>query len=98
MRNSNEEYNGWTNYETWLVNLWMGQSDYWNDMVADVVKGSDSDTPVLDIADYLEQSHDNEYLDLVGNSGVFSDLIGAALSRVNWKEIAEHYFEELQNV
>lgn len=28
-----QEYNGWTNYETWVVNLWMdneqGSHDYW---------------------------------------------------------------------
>jgi len=30
-----ERHNGWTNYETWVVNLWMdnerGQQDYWAD-------------------------------------------------------------------
>jgi hypothetical protein len=28
-----DEYSGWHNYETWVVNLWMnnerGQQDYW---------------------------------------------------------------------
>lgn len=37
-----EEYNGWTNWETWNTNLWMdegvgGGSDYWAERAADIV-------------------------------------------------------------
>ena len=29
-----EKYNGWTNYETWLVNLWLGNGgsgEHWRE-------------------------------------------------------------------
>ena len=27
--NTNETYNGWKNYETWNVALWMGNDEFW---------------------------------------------------------------------
>ena len=37
-----KEYNGWTNYETWLVNLWMdndpGSQQYWTEVAQDSIE------------------------------------------------------------
>jgi len=37
---NDKNYNGWTNYETWVVNLWMdneeGTHDYWREVAEDV--------------------------------------------------------------
>ena len=82
-----EKYNGWTNYETWVVNLWIGESqDFWDD----ITSSSDS---VADIANMLKDYHmeDNP---LVDNANVYTDLLGGALSSVNWREIAQHFIDD----
>jgi hypothetical protein len=74
-------YNGWTNRETWLVNLWVG--DNLSEMKQD---GVDVD------ARYAEQ-YVVDLLD-VGNNTVEDrfmwDLVSCALSKVNWHELVSH--------
>ena len=42
-----DTYNGWTNRETWLVNLWLGDDPYWADrfqeFAGDAVEASRDD-------------------------------------------------------
>lgn len=95
------EYNGWTNYETWAVNLWMsndaGSQAYYDEMACDLL--SEDDDPedegdrIGQLADMLKDEHEEGAEQACGESGVFSDLIGAALSEVNWYEIAEPLIE-----
>ena len=76
------EYNGWSNYETWLVNLWYG--DYFNDLAED---GEEID------ADRIE-SIVTEFLAMDGHlpeTGFAADIMNAALRNVNWEELASHY-------
>lgn len=91
-----KEYNGWTNYETWLVNLWLdndqGSQEHWTERAEELVK-DDADEAEASLASELESQHDEQSEELVGNAGVFSDLLSAALSEVNWREIASHYVD-----
>lgn len=91
-----KEYNGWTNYETWAVNLWMsneqGSSEYWAS-VADEISSPDSpeyiadaDTQKHTLADRLKDEHEEALPEL---QGFASDLLRAAFSEVDWREIAE---------
>jgi hypothetical protein len=90
-----EKYNGWTNYETWNVNLWMdndeGSQSFWESQADDVVAdhGDNSDA-VADLAKQLETLHRDEMPEV---AGCYADLLGAAISEVNWYEIAEHYID-----
>jgi len=87
-------YNGWTNYETWAVNLWMDESsNYWEELVRDIIQ----DEGLEDVRDLtykislaLKEQHED---DMPQTSGVFGDLLSASLSQVNWYEIAEHIVE-----
>lgn len=82
-----EKYNGWTNYETWVVNLWIGESqDFWDD----ITSNGDS---VADVANMLKDYHidDNPLAD---GANVYTDLLGGALSSVNWHEIAQHFIDD----
>lgn len=92
-------YNGWTNYETWLVNLWLtndsGSCDYWAEQALEAVNDALGDEDPRQEAAYslaktLEAYHD-DMLEECGapSSGVFADLLNAALGAVNWQEIAE---------
>jgi len=86
-----QEYNGWSNYQTWVTSLWMdndeGSYSYW------VEQAEDAES-VRDLADRMQSEHETAMYDLVGVTGVFSDLLGHAVEMVDWYEIAQHYFEE----
>lgn len=99
-----QKYNGWTNYETWLVNLWMdneeGSQSYYSEKAQEVYDSAQADAPftreeraTLDLADMLK----DEYAEAVPEvTGLWADMINAALSEVDWHEIAEHYIENVE--
>ncbi len=85
---THKEYNGWTNYETWLVKLWMdnneGSYGYFREMAEEYYKVDRDNAGGL--ADAIKEAHQEALPEL---SGLASDLMGAAMSEVNWHEIAE---------
>lgn len=89
-----EKYNGWKNYETWLVNLWIdndGGSEYWRER-ADEVRD------VSDLADEMQQFYTELAETEIPASGMFADLFNSALREVSWYDIAENYINELEPV
>ena len=92
-------YNGWTNYETWVVNLWMdnekGQQDYWIEEVQVALK---QDNPVMHFADRLKDEHEEAASYALAaakyETGPLADLLNGALSEVNWREIAQHWIDD----
>jgi len=107
-----KEYNGWTNYETWAVNLWasndQGSDEYYRETAQDAYDNAEEETradgtvlftreerATLTLADRLKDEHEERQSELTGVTGVFSDLLSAALSEVNWHEIAEHYISDV---
>lgn len=82
------EYNGWTNYATWRVNLEMfdGQP----------LDGISADSDLHDVAnDIRDLAH--EYIHEQG-SELALDYALAFLADVNWREIAEHMIEDYREV
>jgi len=84
-------YNGWTNYETWAVNLWIdnepGSQDYARETVLAHSAGYDRAEALKD----LVWSGD---LFPMPDSGLAADLVNSALHSVNWAEIVSHYEDE----
>lgn len=76
---SDNTYNGWTNYETWRVNLELIDPIDPRDMMAD---GMD----LADFADYFRE-YSEDVISCSGE-GLALDYARAFLSRVNWREIA----------
>lgn len=92
---SDESYNGWRNYETWAVNLWLGEAgDYASDLARECVDDADGDADDAerDFAQRLESLHDEESPADV--TGIYADLLSSAFGRVDWREIASHYIPD----
>ena len=101
-------YNGWTNYETWAVALWIdneqGSYRYWRDQVREHRKAAPTCRQVagglwtpeeaakIKLADQLK----DEIRDAapMTEPSLFSDLLGAALDEVNWFEIAGNWLSD----
>ena len=83
MKNQNE-YNGWTNYATWRINL-----ELFSDM--DVEDYFDEFPDVDELKDYAENVIFENYN---GTLGLVEDYARAFLSNVNWWEIVDHMKEE----
>lgn len=80
-------YNGWKNYETWLTNLWHGDS--LNDYYLEIFREGNLTNPVEadDVKDYIESLI---FDDVLPESGFIADLVNGAMSEVDWREIASH--------
>ena len=77
------EYNGWTNYETWLVNLEMGFTD---DLHAFAARNLDD--LIVELKEYAETAIDSD-------NTLATNFAHTLLSKVDWREIAEVVLERL---
>jgi hypothetical protein len=83
-------YNGWSNYETWNVNLWLDNDQGSYDEKRDIIRRADDKNEAAETL----KSWVNEMAPDLGAS-MFADLLGAALSEVDWYEIVEADWDEL---
>ncbi len=79
-------YNGWTNRETWMVNLWLTDEQHSYEVLQRIIKSFET---VNERAQQLENTVRDDAACRGGQSSVWSDLLGIGLGRVNWCEIVE---------
>ena len=79
------EYNGWTNYETWLVNLEMGLTDD-----SHAFEARNLDDLIVELRDYAEIAIDSD-------NTLATNFANTILSKVDWREIAEVVLERLMD-
>ncbi len=95
---SDQTYNGWTNYQTWVVNLWMtndsGSYEHLQSMARDCLTHLEDNVSdaVWELSKRLEEDHD-EFMPEV--TGVYADLLTHSLGMVNWHEIARHVIDDV---
>lgn len=100
----NEKYNGWTNYETWLTALWLSE---WHLTAADFLTDEEIEEAVQAQSEYdyyricgrlYERLKDQveEFQEMENNcTGLFSDLLNSAMSRIDWADIANSWLSDL---
>lgn len=79
-------YNGWTNRETWVVNLWLTNEECYYHQLCEIIKNFDT---VAEQAKVLE-SYVRFILDVDEIIGMNGDLLNTALGSVDWYEIVEN--------
>lgn len=83
-------YNGWTNYETWVVGLWIGnEEETWNYYVEMARASSD----VCELARKIRDDISDGLPDL---DGMYEDLMGKALGNVDWQVIARNFMATVE--
>ena len=101
------KYQGWTNYETWNVALWIDNDQGTYEMVKEWAKEAwkEAETPKYP---WLTQERGAVYIlaerikelvgdgnPLGGDASMYTDLLNGALFEVNWREIATARIEEV---
>lgn len=86
------EYNGWYNYETWLVNLWLtndqGSYNYWSEATNEA-------KDVYELSNRIKDEIE-EFNPVTDESSLYADLMNAAISEVNFDEIARSFFDDFR--
>lgn len=115
MTETAKTYNGWTNYETWNVKLWMyndqGSYQHYEQLAKDVYDGAQAEPSFtkleragISLAEMLKREFEEAWQEIMEAAGkhihlsssVWADLMGAALSEVNWMEIANALLEDVE--
>jgi len=86
-RNEMADYNGWANYETWCVNLWLTNEPGTEE---DLRMLAQTNTGLSHRADCLRDYVLNMDPPL-DDSNMFTDLLRSALGNVDWREIIENH-------
>lgn len=100
-------YNGWKNYETWNVSLWIdneeGSMHYWHGAASEAWDEGEykrtysSQTRKESAACILADRLKNEFEEAQPEvTGMWANLLNAAMSEVDWYEIAENLLEEFE--
>lgn len=103
---SDKRYNGWANYETWAFALWFDNEEplyrervimgthFFEEAEADgcITK---SDRARIDFTEWLEAWAEENRPDL--GASLWSDLLGAAISGIDFREIADNWLSEIDD-
>lgn len=85
-----QRYNGWANYNTWLVNLWITNDEYTEEGLRLAVRYGGHDGA----RDYVDELLDDSG---IASGTMWYDMIRSCLSEVDWREIAGHCQDDIDD-
>ncbi len=89
-----DKYNGWQNWETWVTNLWF--DDFFSEDAASIYDSSENASEASTILESLIEDTVRESVESDNEkSGLQSDFIGMCVQAVDFREIADHYIDDL---
>jgi len=91
MAGRESSYNGWPSYETWLVFTWLTNDPATNEDCVSLARAADD---AHDAADALK-GYVEKLSPLLEEASLSTDLVTAALGRVDWAALARHFRDDL---
>ena len=103
---TDEKYNGWSNYATWLIDTWLsndeGTSNYVNELAEDAIKNAEADEDTTKkqdaiyklsgmIKDMVEEANP-----LADTATMYSDMVQYMIDSADYYEIAENWLAEFE--
>ena len=111
MSDTTKRHNGWANYETWAVALWIGNEqgsyDYWREATQEAWEEEDgtddrASAAAFRLANRLKEEIEVAAQEWADGDGarprpacLYNDLLSAALSEVDWVEIARNWIDDI---
>ena len=103
----NQGYQGFANYETWCVKLWLDNEEssyrYWQAAAQECWDEAEADQYFtreerarLDLEDRMKDEIEDAAGQAVEVGTIWADLLSSAVSEVNWREIAEAYLDSVE--
>jgi hypothetical protein len=102
-KNPEKGFNGWSNYETWAVKLWMDNDGFdFESFISDAKDAAKrsrtypNQSKKSKVANLMAPMLNEYFEDSMPDFGatLWADLLGAAMSEVDWFEIAENIMDE----
>jgi len=99
-----EKYNGWTNYETWAVNLWLSNDQETYTVIRELCRSENDEYKGSEALKETVENSTEELLDNMTTSdspeglqstfkGIITDIFRANLHAVDWAEIWKAFRE-----
>ena len=98
---SDETYNGWKNYPTWAVALWLNNDQGLQEAAYELVRDNNTgEWPRASVADAFKQWVADDLCTFhgYGDATMASDLLGYALDSVDWFEVADAFIADYAEV
>ena len=87
-----KEYNGYTNYETWLVGLWIDNDEGLSNMFRRDIESEDEiDSAKDDLADEMKKYFEDEMPKV---EGFWADILNSAFGEIDWYDLADGRIEK----
>lgn len=87
-----QEYNGWTNWETWITALWISEGLISEESIRDAVREHDGDSYA--VGQWARDMVEEYAGEIIEGAGLVSDLVSGCLGSVDWYSIGSHMVED----
>ena len=105
-----ETYNGYANYETWLISVWIdneqGSIDFWvnvakyhYEQAKETKFFTRQEEAVFTFADDMKEYFEDNIPDSTEIGGLYADMLYGCMIVVDWGELATKYMEQaMENI